>query len=1162
MSMIPHEVPACETYEFEQKRSDYCICVFVVDEGEKLLRQLEAMAGICRGLIDIVIADGGSTDGSTEHERLKQLGVNTLLVKTGPGKLGSQMRMAFDWALRRGYAGVVTVDGNGKDGMDAIPRFVEELKNGIDHVQGSRFIPGGHHENTPKSRLLGLKLLHVPLIRLASGFKYTDTTNGFRAYSAKLLSSEEIAIFRNCFSGYELHYYLAIEAARRGFACREIPVSRVYPAAGKVPTKISGMKGNLTVVRKLVLSSIGFYRRTECFRWKKAVRILFGTIALLLILNILAYFGLALGLSCSGRALVVSSVRPMNDKSRIVVLSGDENGKEKRRILFHFNMGKNRIFGFLIGKDDPGRIDLRIDSDRKLYCNDIVIFGPFFSNRRIDQSNIGESPGAEERASARMVDIEGGNRSVFSFGLNDARPFDGPVFGALASLILFELLSVVAFWLGCILFAMICRKLFRIDDGLMPDPVPVPNGNAGRYLRYFAISIVLSLAMTLILFPGIIYSDSITRTFDGRFIASYWAFITTTQSIVSILLYSLSIQWLGNVAFVSIVQSFLLFFSICLVCDKVSKFNKTAIILALCLCPFVLGISVYHETNVNALIFFLLSFWFMFEPRYGSGDKLKFLIVSLLTLLSLAVMFNYRPNAVSLVPAFLLVATMNLFVLKYSFRRIVFAVQVLTVFLAVLLSARFTDEFVWNSFDFSQPGFLWKGVSVLQNIPDNRYFETYFDCYSEVQDATVKAVENNRNESFYGMIDYFPTHMCLKENTFSLLGDLLYLSVTQPKAVSLVLQENFLRLSGSPPLLFAEYNYNRWSDGEYFGIPLNASMRKAFFRRYCSFASASGFVLIPWILFVSSMLLTLFLSFSKRGRDFLKNNLPAISALFFSAVSYNYAYLLNAQSYEYRYWIPGAVILLILNLLLISSLVNLIFRNHPRAVSAVFTAVLVLLLSFQLYSLACENGKSVLAECESEGGPQIVPWNERGLRIFHERDRVYFVLDKHYDDDVRVDLAFVPDTVSSVEPVTMSFELSRLPSLFTGVCSGSRVFYYDFLRFPVKSFVIDPAREDAALVITDKPSCVHFDPPMSPWGDSAESTQIYRNGLTFDRRGIFVFTNGTDFAGRYLRLRSGRKIRIVSGKWYQEGKILYLEDEIHPDELDSSACELAIEDEE
>ena len=40
-------------------------------------------AGVDR-LVDIVICDGGSTDGSMNPDTLELYGVNTLLVKTGP----------------------------------------------------------------------------------------------------------------------------------------------------------------------------------------------------------------------------------------------------------------------------------------------------------------------------------------------------------------------------------------------------------------------------------------------------------------------------------------------------------------------------------------------------------------------------------------------------------------------------------------------------------------------------------------------------------------------------------------------------------------------------------------------------------------------------------------------------------------------------------------------------------------------------------------------------------------------------------------------------------------------------------------------------------------------------------------------------------------------
>ena len=57
---------------------------------------------------DIVICDGGSTDGCTEESNLQKLKVNTLLVKKDTGKQGAQLRMGIWWALQRGYEGIIT----------------------------------------------------------------------------------------------------------------------------------------------------------------------------------------------------------------------------------------------------------------------------------------------------------------------------------------------------------------------------------------------------------------------------------------------------------------------------------------------------------------------------------------------------------------------------------------------------------------------------------------------------------------------------------------------------------------------------------------------------------------------------------------------------------------------------------------------------------------------------------------------------------------------------------------------------------------------------------------------------------------------------------------------------------------------------------------------
>ncbi len=245
------EVPSFHVLEFAPKGSRFVVCVPVIDEGERIARQLLKMGEIAR-TIDVVIADGGSTDGSLGVERLGAANVRALLTKTGPGKLSAQMRMAIAWGLEQGYAGFVFLDGNDKDDPAAIPRFVEQLEAGFDHVQGSRYIAGGRGVNTPFLRHVGVTCLHAPLISLAAGFRYTDTTNGFRAYSRHFLTDPRVEPLRDVFQAYELHYYLAIRAARLGFRVVEVPVTRTYPTGERVPTKISPWRGNLRVLGTLM----------------------------------------------------------------------------------------------------------------------------------------------------------------------------------------------------------------------------------------------------------------------------------------------------------------------------------------------------------------------------------------------------------------------------------------------------------------------------------------------------------------------------------------------------------------------------------------------------------------------------------------------------------------------------------------------------------------------------------------------------------------------------------------------------------------------------------------------------------------------------------------------------------------------------------------------
>lgn len=251
------EVPAFDIAVWEQRLRRHCVIIPVLNEGERIQRLLDRMraAGTPRHA-DIIIVDGGSSDGSVLPERLRDKGVRGLLVKTGPGRLSAQLRCGYAFALDQGYEGIITIDGNDKDDPEAIPRFVEALESGVDFVQASRFVAGGVAQNTPPTRHLAIRLIHAPALSRASGFAWTDTTQGFRAYSRRMLLDPRVAPFRAVFSGYELLAYLSYRVPRLGYRCVEMPTARRYPK-GEVPTKISSVRGNLALLRVLFSACTG-----------------------------------------------------------------------------------------------------------------------------------------------------------------------------------------------------------------------------------------------------------------------------------------------------------------------------------------------------------------------------------------------------------------------------------------------------------------------------------------------------------------------------------------------------------------------------------------------------------------------------------------------------------------------------------------------------------------------------------------------------------------------------------------------------------------------------------------------------------------------------------------------------------------------------------------
>ena len=223
----------------------------VYNEGPKLTQ----LAGKLRdGLVDKVIA---VNDGSTDEgpEILRAYGVE--VVDQPHTGLGASIKRAVRYAREHGYDILVIMAGNNKDDPAETPRLVEPIVHeGVDYVQGSRFLPGGSSPNLPLFRWVSIKLLSL-LFTIYSFKRCTDLTNGFRAYRISLLDNPRIDIAQDWLDTYEYELYVHWKAYTLGYKVKEVPVTKAYPEEKGVEyTKISPITGWWRMLRPIVLLAL------------------------------------------------------------------------------------------------------------------------------------------------------------------------------------------------------------------------------------------------------------------------------------------------------------------------------------------------------------------------------------------------------------------------------------------------------------------------------------------------------------------------------------------------------------------------------------------------------------------------------------------------------------------------------------------------------------------------------------------------------------------------------------------------------------------------------------------------------------------------------------------------------------------------------------------
>lgn len=210
-----------------------------------------------RGVIHEAIGvDDGSTDRTPEVLR-RHPWCTVLRHPTNQG-CGDAIRTAYNYALDKGYDIFVILAANGKDDPVEIERVVQPILQGqADYVQGSRFLPGGHSGGLPPHRLYAMRMF-TWVFSLFLMRRFSDCTNGFRAYRTQILKDQRIRWAQEWLGhSYEIEFYMHYKVVSLGYRLKEVPVSKVYRLASDGSYSKVRVKDWFTNLKPLFLLRFG-----------------------------------------------------------------------------------------------------------------------------------------------------------------------------------------------------------------------------------------------------------------------------------------------------------------------------------------------------------------------------------------------------------------------------------------------------------------------------------------------------------------------------------------------------------------------------------------------------------------------------------------------------------------------------------------------------------------------------------------------------------------------------------------------------------------------------------------------------------------------------------------------------------------------------------------
>ena len=194
----------------------------------------------------VVVVDDGSGDDTSELAQ--GAGAIVLRHEKNCGK-GAALRTGFEYAVKSGCDGVITIDADGQHDWREVPLFISKAESsGADIILGTRM---GSVREMPFIRLL-TNIVTSLIVSVLSRQRITDSQTGYRLIRREVLENVVLVT-----SNYDTESEILIRAGRKGFKIAEIPIRTIY---GGETSNINRLTDTLRFFRLVLRTVVGCWK--------------------------------------------------------------------------------------------------------------------------------------------------------------------------------------------------------------------------------------------------------------------------------------------------------------------------------------------------------------------------------------------------------------------------------------------------------------------------------------------------------------------------------------------------------------------------------------------------------------------------------------------------------------------------------------------------------------------------------------------------------------------------------------------------------------------------------------------------------------------------------------------------------------------------------------